>query len=47
MKVMRKVEVPAIRSLETWVVNGVPTLRVVTRTEDGKFVDNVSLASLV
>lgn len=44
MKVTREVQVPAFRSLEKWADG---TLRVVTRTEDGKFVDQVSLRSLI
>jgi len=44
MKVTRKVQVRATRSLEKWSDG---TLRVVTRTEDGKFVDQLSLAQVL
>lgn len=37
----------AVRSLEAWNTKQGTSVRVVTRTRDGKFVDNVSLAMLL
>jgi hypothetical protein len=47
MKVTREITVPAVRSLEVWKTRYGRSTRVVTRTLDGKIVDNVSLSSLL
>ncbi len=47
MKVTREVQVPATRSLEVWNTRYGRSTRIVTRTWDGKIVDNVSLTALV
>ena len=37
----------AVRSLEAWNTPQGTSVRVVTRSRDGRFLDNVSLASLL
>jgi hypothetical protein len=47
MKVTREVQVPATRTMEVWTTRYGKSTRIVTRTEDGKIVDNVSLTALL
>lgn len=46
-KIHREVLMPATRSIEVWNTRFGKSTRIVTRTADGKIVDNVSLSALL